>query len=291
VTGCTTTAQCHRRREPLGTVTPVAIWDDAPAWELADQHRLSAQLDEWIAATWSPTITLRQWWRALAAARLTAPTWPRVYGGLSSTTVAQSTIEQALSRHGTIGPPLADDSIRVIGPALREHATAAQAERWIPAMLDGSEPWTLCGPVDRLAVEADVKVKVDYHWISVSGTVTLAPRSDAALRAIALTGASVEDANALALDLAHGERDGNTVTFRDVRMPVDSMLGQPGQGAAVFRTALPYRTRSLAGRIRRGVIMVPAGPRSGLLDRTVGDIIRERPAPPAPDVDRRTSPS
>lgn len=265
----------------------MAIWDDAPSWELADQHSLSAQLDQWIAGTWSPTITLRQWWHALASARLTVPTWPRVFGGLNATTVTQSTIEQALSRHGTIGPPLADDSIRVIGPALREHATPEQADRWLPNMLNGSEPWTLCGPVDRLAVESELTVNVDYHWINVSGSVTLAPRSDAAVRAIALTGGAVESADAIALDLLAGERDGHTVTFRGVRLPTDSVIGARGQGAAVFRTALPYRTRSLAGRIRRGVIMVPAGPRGGLLDRTVADIIRERPSPPAPDVDRR----
>jgi len=35
---------------------------------------------DWIASAWSYDVTVREWWRRLAEARLSQPQWPAPYG-------------------------------------------------------------------------------------------------------------------------------------------------------------------------------------------------------------------
>ena len=66
---------------------------------------------EWIAHAWSHDITVREWWRRLAEARLSQPQWPSPYGQDWSTADARVVIEE-LAAAGTIAPPEGGEFVR-----------------------------------------------------------------------------------------------------------------------------------------------------------------------------------
>jgi hypothetical protein len=82
-------------------------------------------------------------------------------------------------------------------------------------------------------------------------------------------------------------RDGDTVHFSDVQLPLDALLGRQNDGWSPVKVMLPYFERSLAGRIRRGVVHCDPGTLAGNLERTVGDVIASYRPPEPPAVDRR----
>jgi hypothetical protein len=55
----------------------------------------------------------------------------------------------------------------------------------------------------------------------------------------------------------------------------------------VVKTLAPFMQGTLAGRIRRGLVHVEPGSRSGDLERTVADATARRRPPVIPPVDRR----
>jgi alkylation response protein AidB-like acyl-CoA dehydrogenase len=63
------------------------------------------------------------------------------------------------------------------------------------------------------------------------------------------------------------------VFMTDARVPVENVIGQPGDGWNVARTTLAYeRAGAGSGRLR-GVVSVSAGSKSGNLGRRVGEIL------------------
>jgi alkylation response protein AidB-like acyl-CoA dehydrogenase len=267
-----------------------------PQWDLLDSGSFRHQVRAWIGEHWHPDLTLRAWWRDLAHAGLTVPTWPRAFGGLATTTVNQQIIEDELSAAGTVGPPLADDSIRVVGPALREHCTDAQAERYVPAMIDGTKPWVLLfgeRDDDSLAF-VHATAEIGWKYTTLAGRKLLAPREQHASWGLALcrseqASTGRDGLTCLPVDLSTATFDGDSVVLDGISMLNDERIGQQGQGWLVAKSAIPYVKRSLAGRIRRGVVLTRSGERGGNLDRTVGEIIATSPPPPPPVAERRAS--
>ena len=77
-------------------------------------------------------ITVREWWRRLAEARLTAPDWPEPYGRGYSAVARRGPYVQELAGAGVIAPPAGAVALRLAGPTLLEHGTDAQ-QRGVPA--------------------------------------------------------------------------------------------------------------------------------------------------------------
>jgi hypothetical protein len=67
----------------------------------------------------------------------------------------------------------------------------------------------------------------------------------------------------------------------------EHVLGPRDGGWAVVKTILPYLERSLAGRIRRGLVHVEPGTRAGNLDRTVGEVLATHRRGLPPPIERR----
>lgn len=258
----------------------------SPSFALDDHQRFREQLDQWIADNWDPTITLRSWWQRLADAGLTVPTWPRTLGGLGSVASLQAVIEDQLAGAGVIAPPLADDGIRVVGPALREHGTPQQISRFVPSLLNGSEAWAILldERVDDDLAEIASTAAIDWKTVSLDGLKLCTRPVAHAQHALTLFRSDPASTGRVGLtcfitdltDPAVTYPSFNTVSFSHVRLSVDSALGAVGNGWNVAKTVLPYLNRSLAGRIRRGMVHVTPGERAGNLDRTVGDLVIER---------------
>lgn len=265
-----------------------------PQWDVLDSESFRHQVRAWIGEHWHADLTLREWWRLLAGAGLAVPTWPRAFGGLATTTPNQQIIEDELSAARAVGPPLADDSIRVVGPALREHCTHAQADRHIPAMIDGSQPWALLFDEreDDSLESVHATAAIDWKYTTLTGRKLLPPRQQHASWGLALCrsepGSTGRDGlTCVPVDLTTATFDGDLVVLDGISMLNDERIGERGAGWQVVKSAIPYVKRSLAGRIRRGVVLARSGERGGNLDRTVGEIIASSPPPRAPEGDRR----
>lgn len=275
---------------------------ERPRWPIAEPDEFRTELHRWIANNWDVQVTVGEWWDRLAAAGLTAPTWPRSQGGLAATTAIQTVIEEELANIGAIAPPVMGLGIRMIGAAIRQFATPEQFEEVIPRLLSGRNLWTalMAEPgIDDPAMTACV-AEFDWKYVTLNGIKTcpdlaathaiLLARS--ARGSVSRAGLSwfLIDLEFHPIDLASG-----TVTFRDVQLLHDRVLGNRDDGWTVAKTILPFNERSFVGRIRRGLVHVESGTRAGNLNRVVGDVLAEAraraqaKASAAGAVDRRRS--
>jgi alkylation response protein AidB-like acyl-CoA dehydrogenase len=272
---------------------------ERPEWPLADPELFRTALQNWLSTNWSPFITLRDWWQRLADAGLTVPTWPRIFGGLSSVAGLQQIIEEELSIRGAIAAPLWGDGLRVAGPALREHATQAQMARYLPTLLNGTEPWAVLFAEHEDDDFSNIASTAHADWkkFTLNG-VKWSRQATAARWGLVLAhteeGPKGRDTlSCLAVDLYDKSVFVNpstgTVTFVSTPVHLESIIGQRGGGWSVVKTAMPYVTRSLAGRMRRGVINIAPGERAGNLDRTIAQLTAAAPKPGSPNQERRGS--
>ncbi|MDP2289950.1 MAG: acyl-CoA dehydrogenase family protein [Actinomycetota bacterium] len=264
-----------------------------PWWPLGDMDQMRDALRYWIAHNWDTSITVAEWWDRLASSGLAVPTWNRSHGGLAATAQVQQVIEQELAAAGTIAPPLAGAGVRLVGPILRQFASAEQALEVLPPLLTGRHLWTvlLTEPGSDDPADTACAAAVDWKYITVSGVKTCT--DDGATHAVLLARtADLPGRKGLSctlLDLADPgiTKEPGLVRLEGVKVNESQLLGPRDGGWAVVKTILPYLERSLAGRIRRGLVNIEPGVAAGNLDRTVGDVLAAHRATPPPQVDRR----
>jgi alkylation response protein AidB-like acyl-CoA dehydrogenase len=268
---------------------------ERPWWPLGDIDQMGEAMRHWIGQRWSPELTVGEWWQRLAVAGLTAPTWPRAHGGLAATTVVQRVIEHELAEARTVAPPVDNLSFRVVAPAIRQFATGAQLSEWIPPILCGTTLWALAVAEADVDHPADLTCRVDIDWkyLTIDGC-KLRSEHTVPTHALVLArsgGGGRGGLTALAVDLAtEGVRlEDDIIRFEQVRLPLDSIVGSRDNGWAVWTSAKPYLDRSLAGRIRRGLVRVEPGAAAGQLGRRVGEVVADHRSGGPPGADRRAS--
>jgi|GEM_PF-2959119 len=256
-----------------------------PRWPISDPEAFRTELQRWINENWDLQVTVAEWWDRLAQAGLTAPTWPRSQGGLAATTAVQTVIEDELAKNGTIAPPVMGLGIRMVGAAIRQFGSPEQFQEVIPRLLTGRDLWTVLidepGSDDPLSTTC--VAEFDWKYVTLNGTKICA--DPAATHAIVLARSKPESSGRdgltwfiveleyLPIDVASG-----TVEFKDIRLLHEHVLGTRDDGWAIAKTILPFNERSLAGRIRRGVVLVAGGSKAGNLTRIVGDVVAEAQA-------------
>jgi alkylation response protein AidB-like acyl-CoA dehydrogenase len=264
-----------------------------PWWPLGDMDQMREALRYWIGKNWDPSITVAEWWERLASSGLAVPTWNRSHGGLATTAQVQQVIEQELAAAGTIAPPVAGAGVRLVGPILRQFANNDQALAVLPPLLTGRHLWTvlLSEPGSDDPAETECIAKFSWRDVTINGTKTCT--DDDATHAVVLTRSTpLEGRKGLTcllvdLGLPGVTMESGVVRFTDVQMPNEQELGPRDGGWVVVKTILPYLERSLAGRIRRGLVNIRPGVAAGNLDRTVGEVLAAHQAAAPPTVDRR----
>lgn len=263
-------------------------------WWPGDPQQFREALRYWIATNATPDITVRQWWHRLANAGLTAPTWPRVHGGLGATSRVQETVETELAAAGTLAPPVDHDGFRAVAPVLRQLLPPDQLARWLEPLLRGEHTWDLLvHEPGRAPDDIECRAVHDWKYTSVTGAKSQEAATTHALVVCrsdpAATGTSGLSCMMLDLTVDGVVRGGGSVRFAGLEVLNDRTLGQPGEGWSVVRLVRPYLDRSLAGRIRRGLVHVPAGHQIGALDLTMAEAHRTfGTTPVSPPVERRS---
>ncbi|MCU1395543.1 MAG: putative acyl-CoA dehydrogenase [Ilumatobacteraceae bacterium] len=100
---------------------------------------ISEQVNAWTDEQWDLDITLREWWRRLADAGYSQPTWPSGIGGMAADSRTARTITEVLAAKGVIAAPTGMGP-HMGGPTILEHGDDVQRSR-LRAVADGSEAW------------------------------------------------------------------------------------------------------------------------------------------------------
>jgi alkylation response protein AidB-like acyl-CoA dehydrogenase len=192
--------------------------------------------------------------------------WPEAVGGMLDSARHRATYYDELSRAG-LELPNSDSSIEVMGPAMIEYAPAL-AERVLPAFLAGEELWAqgfsepdagsdLAALRTRGVVDGDVVVvdgqKVwtshghlaDRIWTLVR---TGAPDSRHRGLAALLIDTDLDGVSRNPLRFANGSDEMCETYYDGVRVPLDRMIGEPGQGWAVAMHMLTYERSMYAAQ-------------------------------------------
>jgi alkylation response protein AidB-like acyl-CoA dehydrogenase len=247
---------------------------------------------DWIAHSWSHDISVREWWRRLAEARLTQPQWPSPYGQGWSAPDARIVVEE-LAAAETIAPPEGGVAVGLAGPTLLSHGTPAQQARFLPPLLCGEESW--CQLFSEPGAGSDLpslttKAVMSAPGWTITGQKVWSSNAHLARRGLLLarTDAATSGRRGVTyfvLDMAQPgvavrpihQMDGLArfceVFIDDASVPECDRLGDLHDGWTVARTTLAHERANTARRPAHGLTFVPSGEIAGHLDRTTGEVI------------------
>ena len=235
-----------RRHPPVPAKT--AGQKDGP--EL-DDVRKSARL----VATALSAVAPERRRRGLAEVGYMAPGWPKPYG-LGAGQAAQIAIDEELAAAGITRPDIGIGGWAI--PAIANHGTTEQLERFADATLRGDITW--CQLFSEPEAGSDLAslrtraVKTDGGWLLTGQKVwtSLAAQADWAI-CLARTDATVPKHKGITYFLVPMKSAGieirplremtgrqmfNEVFLDDVFVPDDCVVGQPGDGWRIARTTL-----------------------------------------------------
>jgi alkylation response protein AidB-like acyl-CoA dehydrogenase len=245
---------------------------------------------------------LRAWQRKLHEGGWAAASWPKEYGGRSASLMQQAIFWEEMAR--VEAPPMANAlGLGLIGPTIIAYGTDAQKKRFIPKILSAEEIWcqgfsepNAGSDLASLQTEARLdgdhytvngqKVWTSYGW--VGDWCELVVRSDreaAKHKGLTVLLVNMKSAGVEVRPLRQmtGEREFNELFFRDVRVPVENVLGKVNDGWNVAVSTLMYERGSYGARlhlifrrnISRLIQIARVTPRNG---RTAADdpLIRQK---------------
>lgn len=191
----------------------------------------------------------RQWQRQLFDGGWAAISWPREHGGRGASVVERWFFDQALDQVGAPRPP-AQSYVDLIGPALRQHGSDAQRDRFLRPMVNGDELW--CQGFSEPGAGSDLaglRTRAERHGDEyvVNGQKVWTSHADIADWCFLLCRTEPDAAKhkGISLLLVDMKTPGITVRplrqmtddaefcevfFEDVRVPAANLLGAPGAG-------------------------------------------------------------
>ena len=192
---------------------------------------------------------LRRWQKRVHQAGWAGVAWPKEYGGRGARLMEQVIFSEEMAR--AAAPPLANVlGLGLIGPAIIAYGTEKQKKRYLPNILSGDEIWCqgFSEPnagSDLAALRTEARLEGDHFvvngqkvWNSYGWAAdwcALVARSDpASAKHKGLTYLLVEMTSpgieVRPLRQMTGESEFTELFFRDVRVPVENVLGPGGDG-------------------------------------------------------------
>jgi alkylation response protein AidB-like acyl-CoA dehydrogenase len=105
-----------------------------------DADAVLAELQDWLASTWDPDLTVGEWWEHLGTAGWAAPTWPTdAFGrGLSRDTGVR--VQEAIATFGALPAP-GGLGLLLAGPTIATHGTPEQKQEYLYDIVTGKKGW------------------------------------------------------------------------------------------------------------------------------------------------------
>jgi alkylation response protein AidB-like acyl-CoA dehydrogenase len=211
---------------------------------------------------------LRAWQRKLHEGRWAAVSWPAGYGGRGATLMQQAIFWEEMAR--VEAPPMANAlGLGLIGPTIISHGTDAQKNRFIPKILSAEEIWCqgFSEPnagSDLASLQTEARL-VDGHYIvngqkvwtsygSVGDWCELVVRTDPAVPkhkglTVLLVDMKSTGVEVRPLRQMTGESEFSEIFFRDVRVPVENVLGAVNDGWNVAISTLMHERGAYGARL------------------------------------------
>jgi alkylation response protein AidB-like acyl-CoA dehydrogenase len=192
---------------------------------------------------------LRSWQRKLYDAGWAGISWPKEYGGRGASLMQQVIFWQEMALAGA--PPMANVlGLGLIGPTIIAFGTESQKNRYLPKILSAEEIWcqgfsepNAGSDLANLQTEARLdgrdyvvngqKVWISYGWAGdwcelVVRTDPGAPKHKGLT--VLLVDMNSSGVEVRPLRQMTGETEFNELFFRDVRVPVENVVGKLNQG-------------------------------------------------------------
>lgn len=204
------------------------------------------------------------WQEILAAKGYLVPHWPQAWGGRGWSVAQQMVFDEELCTHHA--PEISAISYDMIGPVLMRWGTAAQQQRFLPAIASGRQAWCqgysepnagsdLASLVTRAQRVGDHYV-VNGSKIWTSGAqhaewIFCLVRTDPATRAQQGISFLLIDMQTPGITVRpivgiHGWAVFNQVFFDDVHVPLHNLVGEENQGWTVAKSLLEFERLKLA---------------------------------------------
>jgi alkylation response protein AidB-like acyl-CoA dehydrogenase len=207
---------------------------------------------------------LRNWQKQVFDAGWAGVSWPKEYGGRGATLMEQVIFTEEMAR--AVAPPLANVlGLSLIGPTIIAYGTDTQKKRFLANILSADEIWCqgfsepnagsdLAGIRTAAKLDGDhyvvngQKVWTSYGW--AADWCALLTRSDPdSTKHKGLTYILVDmkspGVEVRPLRQLTGETEFNELFFRDVRVPVENVLGKAGEGWEVAIGTLMHERATL----------------------------------------------
>jgi len=211
---------------------------------------------------------LRAWQGKLHEGGWAAVSWPKEYGGRGASLMQQAIFWEEMAR--AEAPPMANAlGLGLIGPTIIAYGTEEQKKRFIPKILSAEEIWcqgfsepNAGSDLASLQTEArrdgdhyvvnGQKVWTSYGW--VGDWCELVVRTDANVPkhkglTVLLVDMKSPGFEVRPLRQMTGESEFHELFFRDVRVPVENVLGKVNDGWNVAVSTLMYERGSYGARL------------------------------------------
>ncbi|HVL77243.1 MAG TPA: acyl-CoA dehydrogenase family protein [Noviherbaspirillum sp.] len=234
--------------------------------ESAEDARLRAEVAQWLREhvpahlrhrTFRPEpAEALAWYRKLSARGWIAPHWPRAWGGMEATPVQQVILMEEFARAGA--PDLPTQGLNHIGPILIKCGSDAQRARHLPAILNGEVIWCqgysepqagsdLASLRTRAALQGgDLVINGHKIWTTwgqhAHWMFALVRTGEGSGRqegiSFVLIDLSSPGITRRPITTIAGDDEFCEVFFDDVRVPLENVVGELGQGWKVATALL-----------------------------------------------------
>ncbi|HLZ26299.1 MAG TPA: acyl-CoA dehydrogenase family protein [Chloroflexota bacterium] len=245
----------------------------------AEDEAFRLRIRKWFEAhPPGPLETLAQrkaWQRTLYEAGMVGMGWPREYGGQDARPLEQAIVAEEMAR-GDVPGAINSLGLGIVGPTLIAHGTEAQKQQHIRGILTAENIWCqLYSEPDSGSDLASLKTKAvresfnDGEYYVVNGQkvwTSLGPIADYGVL-LARTDPDVPKHQGISyfiLDMHSpgvevrplkqitGSSEFAEVFFSNVKIPVENIIGQEGQGWELAQTTLGFeRGGSVLARVTR----------------------------------------
>src|SRR4051794_30264356 len=210
----------------------------------------------------------RPWYMTLAEKGWLAPGWPREHGGMGLSPARQIALTEEYERHGVARTP--DQGFVMLGPLIIRYGTEEQKSRFLPKILTGEHIWCQGysepnAGSDLAALRTEAVLQGDTFI--VNGQKTWTSYGHFADRCFAVVRTDPEAAkhkgltymlidmhspgvSVRPLKQMTGDSEFNEVSFRDVRVPVENVVGEINGGWNIAIATLMFERGTLGASLQ-----------------------------------------
>jgi alkylation response protein AidB-like acyl-CoA dehydrogenase len=267
-----------------------------PETATARQEQLRSEVKAFINQSWDTSVTVGEWWRRLAEAGWSMPSWPVGMGGRGLRSSEARIVTEELAAAGVIGPPTGI-AVTLAGPTLLASGTPEQQADYVFRIASGEHMWCQLfsepgAGSDLASVTARAERDGD-EWI-VNGQKVWNSGADLADKAILLARTDTSRKHGglsyFVIDMhqpgvdprplkqMNGESEFCEVFLTDARVRDQDLVGTMNEGWKITKTTLGFERAMVTGRAARGLVSVTAGSKAGNLTRTISEVLSAQQA-------------